>query len=500
MKKIIWLYFIVVLSLTVSSKYQLSAAIIILGTVFCYSIPINAKINSQIALPQPTAPIHNKRMRIFIYFVIIIMGTLVYWLAFFPGGYNLDASGQWMQAHGKLHYNDWHPIFSTLLFQLCAIIYDSFSFVILIQVFTFSLACAILLSTLNQCGVPEIVTLFVSLYLSLNPAIGLNTISMTKDVQFTFFMILLVDIMIRSFASEGAWFSEIWHCLYCVVIGVCACLVRHNGIFFVFPAILLMLLQNKSDMKKTILIILACAFCFIGIKGFLFRHLNVEPHENPVGETIGIPMAILANALVNDPENIPDKTYEFLNAIAPDEDWQEHYIIGEWDSCKWIMPGVENLECVPLGQILHYTFQTIIACPETSYESFKENTSIVWQPYQTPWYWIPDVYIEEDEYMIEPKPIPFFRDIASALIQLSQMFPANMFCWNTGMQILLIMLAFLIAPGKRYANAAFLYVPLLTYDFGTMLFLAGPNQRYFYCNAVLFLPIILTVLYKRGNV
>ena len=45
--------------------------------------------------------------------VITISGNLLYWAAYYPGGFNLDAYGQWMQINGDLPLNNWHPFFIT---------------------------------------------------------------------------------------------------------------------------------------------------------------------------------------------------------------------------------------------------------------------------------------------------------------------------------------------------------------------------------------------------
>lgn len=115
------------------------------------------------------------------------------------------------------------------------------------------------------------------------------------------------------------------------------------------------------------------------VKGPIERSLNVTPHSNTVGESIGIPMSIMSNALVNDPDNLPKDVHEFLNQIADDRDWREYYITGEWDSCKWEFGGIELLQDAHLSDILTKAAETIIACPQASYESIRENTRIFWQ-------------------------------------------------------------------------------------------------------------------------
>lgn len=64
-------------------------------------------------------------------FVIIFLGQMVYWAANYPGGFNLDAYGQWDQVHGLQKLNNWHPVFTTMLCWLITRLCDSFAFCIL---------------------------------------------------------------------------------------------------------------------------------------------------------------------------------------------------------------------------------------------------------------------------------------------------------------------------------------------------------------------------------
>ena len=46
-------------------------------------------------------------------FLFILAGGMLYWLAYYPGGFNLDAYGQWDQVHGIQKLNNWHPVLTT---------------------------------------------------------------------------------------------------------------------------------------------------------------------------------------------------------------------------------------------------------------------------------------------------------------------------------------------------------------------------------------------------
>lgn len=502
MDYLIYIYLVLVLSLTVSPTLVCFLAVLALGIIaIVYDSKKKGKgeCNSKIAIDPTLKP--NSTIKVFaICFSIVLSGTMAYWLSYYPGGLNLDALGQWEQAHGLMELNDWHPLMSTIIIKLSTKICDSFAFCILLQVLMFSIATALLLSTLSQNGTPTIISVAIAIYIAINPAIGLNTISLTKDAQFTILAVLMTDALIRIHYTEGKWLLSVCRCQYLAFITALICLVRHNGILLAFPAIALALMLNRSAARRLIYTAVISALCILAVKVPIAAALRVAPHEDPVGEAMGIPMAIMANALVTNPDSIPDDVHDFLNCIADDASWKEQYCLGEWDSCKWAFPNAAIVKETKPSQLLGYTLKTIGACPEAAYASIRANTNIVWQPITMKDYWIPEVYIQDNEHGITMNPVKPFPSITSALIELSQLPLLSTICWNTGAQIIVILAAFLLTGRERYNSAAFLYVPLLVYDMGTMLLLAGPNQRYFYCNAVLFLPIAAAALIRRGVV
>ena len=73
--------------------------------------------------------------------------------ACWPGGVSYDASNQWRQAHCG-EFNNWHPVFHTLLIWLATRVCDSYPFAVGAQIAAFSLAMSYLTATLHRRGVP----------------------------------------------------------------------------------------------------------------------------------------------------------------------------------------------------------------------------------------------------------------------------------------------------------------------------------------------------------
>lgn len=431
-----------------------------------------------------------------IYFIIVFLFSVVYWFGNFPGGFNLDAYGQWLQAHGNMQYNDWHPFVSTLLIQLIIQISDSFFFYIVIQIIAFSIAVSYLLYCIQRQGVNYRLLLGISFFIGLNPAIGLNTVCMTKDAQFTILIVLLTGTFIRIVSTDGKWLNNFFHLLGISILSVLILLVRHNGILFIVPAFFTLLMFYPSRIK----IFISCIFVFlivVLIKGPIRTTLNVEAHENVLGETMGIPMGMMANALIDDEENLPQEVHAFLNTIATDEQWKENYVTGEWDSCKWNFGGIELLKNYTASEILKYTASTIRMCPQACYDAFRENTRIIWSLFSMSASWVPYVYVEVNEVGIDYSPINSFHEISSCLMMLSQHPFISFIFWNLNIYFIVMLFLWTMMKKNNQKTNLLLVFPLFTYIVGTMLLLSGPNQRYFYCGLVLMPPIIVSMIYSH---
>ena len=425
--------------------------------------------------------------------LIVLFSSSLFWFAYYPGFFNLDADGQWLQVHGLIPYSDWHPLGSTLLIQLVLSIHDSLEFYIAVQLVLFALSTANLFASLQKYSLSNKLLIGMAFFIGLSPAIGLNSISATKDVQFTILIMNVTACVIRIIQTEGVWLAKPGHiALLSSLLGL-TILVRHNGVLYVLPALLLLMLFYSSQQRRVIISALITMLIALTIKYPVSAILNVEPHDNVKGELVGIPMGIMGNALISDPDSIPEDVHIFLNRFAPDSVWNDLYVPGEWDSCKWEFNSDEVIGETPLSEIMHYTWETIASCPEASYDSFRLNTKIVWDPIRTESFWIPEEYIAPNEFGIESKPNGILHSIGEEIKKISLIPVLSPIIWNTGFQTVLIIVAFCIFGYHLSPKCLALFLPLLIYDWGTMFLLAGPNQRYFYCNGVLFLPVLASL-------
>lgn len=438
---------------------------------------------------------HNKNgLDVFIIsFVIILIGQIIYWMAYYPGGFNLDALGQWDQIHGKQQLNNWHPVLTTLFYWILRQFSDSLAFCILVQLVVFTFSLSYLFRELYKNGINKWFIIISSIAVAINPAIGMDNVCLIKDVPFSIVIIWIWLMIYKIYLSKGKWITRVANMFLLVLAFTALSLIRHNAVFLSVPVVIIGIIIYRKYYKYFISVIMISVLFLMIIEEVLFSTFKVEQHSNMVGEMVGVPMAIMANAYVNDYENTPNDVKEFLEEIAPYSEWQRLYVVGEWDSCKWEFGGIELLKDDSLLEVIRLTYKTVINCPQTSYESIRENTRMVWQIIG-PSYWSPWVYIEDNEYGIEEAKFKPFYNIEQSIEQSQNNILSSAIFWNIGFEIVIFMLLNWIAFVKRKYKSILFITPIIAYDLLTMCLLSGPSFRYFYFNSVLLFPVIGIVL------
>ena len=431
----------------------------------------------------------KKRLYIIV-FAIVFSGQLIYWLGCYPGGFNLDAYGQWDQAHGLMPLNNWHPLFTTMIYWTITRIYDSFSFCIFIQILLFSLSVSYLYAVLLKIGASKTAVISATVYTGLNPAIGLNNVCLYKDVYFTIALIWMTVFLVRIVESGGKWLEKTFHIILLTADLSCMAFIRHNWVFCFVGLIMTAALVYRKQVKRIAIVLLTTVFFVAAVQGPVFSLLNIRKHSNTVGEIVGVPMAAMANVFVTEYENTPEDVKSFLESIADAEEWKEKYILGEWDSCKWEFGGIDLFKEQSIKTFIKLFIESVIAAPDAVYKSVRENTRVVWQVVGNA-EWNTWVYIEDNDYGITPSPNRFFEKISDWLLKCSLTIFGTALCWNIGVpNLILVLIIWLAVRRKEYEKLIF-SVPILTYNLLTMFLLCGPSHRYFYFNSVLILPIII---------
>lgn len=435
---------------------------------------------------------NHKLKAILICFLIILIGECIYWKAYYPGGFNLDALGQWMQAVNDLPLNNWHPVISTLWYKILISINNSFSLVIFFQLVLFAIAFSYVMSKFIKYNFDEKIVYIISIIVAFSPTIMLFNICMIKDVLFAILVTFLFGISIEIYMSKGLWLKNKAHFIIFIIILTITSMVRHNAILYTLPLLIgihFYVAKNLRYLLKIIIVLMISIIIIINL--YVFKLFNIENHTNVVGEISGIPMSIMVNALITDSANLPKDVHEFLNQIATDEQFKKLYVCGEWDSCKWDLGGTELLSNVSIKTIICLTIKTIFSCPHASFEAMKEATRMMWQ-IGGEIYWYPEIYIEDNSYNIVRQYNNNYNNAFDKIVKLSTL-PVINFIWSLGLKIIILLLTAYFVNDKN-KNMIFL-LPIIINTFFTTLLLCGPNYRYFYYIDILFFPLTFILLF-----
>ena len=471
-------------------------SLILVSCCIGYSIHVLMPYICSFKINRAEKSVKNSTVFILSFGICLIMLTFS-WFSYRSGGMNLDALGQWDQAqHGG--FNDWHPVICTLFIYAVTRIHNDFVFYIFVQILLFSISIGYLSIAVNKLKVPTYCLIMLVLYVSINPATHYIMLCMYKDSIFSIFVIFLIGQLLNIYRTDGVWLNSILNCAAFVTVIVLVTFIRHNGIFITLPVILLLLLLYHKSWKRLFFLSFTCIIICVLIKGPLYSKLDVIKHENISGELMGVPMAILANELINSPQTVDSETHRFLNTIASDDEWNKYYITGEWDSIKWYFGGTELLKDTNPVNILKYTAKSIKRNPQSAFVSFANNTKVAFQIAGTA-YWNDKPYIEDNEYGIKLSQDNLMRKTLDFVADLTSKAGLSTLFWNIGLYNLLIIILLISRIIKRNYKTLIFTLPIILYNIATAFILSGPSYRYFYFNVPIFFALTTGLLYDNNE-
>ncbi len=217
-----------------------------------------------------------------IIFMIPVVIFLFYLYVYNPGILTVDSYSQLHQIATK-QYTNWHPFFHTLIEKACIKIYPSPISVCVLQILTFSTMWTIICRTFrdNDAGFDKIfiIQAAITLVISLIPINALYSITLWKDILFSYFMMFLV-FMIYQLLTKKCNVSYAFAIILSIVMAFVAQL-RPNGIFIILIILVILaiyLYRNNKD-KKLYLIVPALTIILILMIASLNVAFDVEDNQ-----------------------------------------------------------------------------------------------------------------------------------------------------------------------------------------------------------------------------
>jgi len=456
-----------------------------------------------------------------IFYGIPFFILLMYYFAYYPGGFINDSLAQFYQYFYS-DYNDWHPVLHTLLaFTLpLKLTHGWIGSIILFQILIMTAALGYSFETIHEyAGKAYVIGSMV--YVLCNPLLAIS-VNAWKDTSFAIGTLLLMTFALRIVGSKGEWMRKPVNMALFVGVIVFTTLLRHNAVLFTVPLLLAVFFQVSR--KRFLCLLVACAALFALIKGPLYSAVGVERHtERRQIETVGLPLNVIGAAVTYTPDALDRDILDFAYGIAPAEIWEEYYELGNINIIKW---GTQNniddyvdidyVDEYSVSEILDMMMRCFKASPDVCARSLVKLTEGVYtvtddhfvliEPYIDENYFgigVPGIGI--DNYLGLNKPSTRGNVLTSFFYGtryfVKQFCPHVFLYYGVAVLAVIITVCSKTRLGKLKDWKVILFaIPLLAYDFGTALLLTGSNDspRYFYFT-VLILPVLLVFFYMNGK-
>ena len=217
-----------------------------------------------------------------IIFLIPIAIFSYYLKVFDPGILRYDSFNQLHQI-ATHSFTNWHPFFHTFIEMICLKIYSSPVSICILQILTFSVIWMVICKYNRQDDEKRfektfILQLLVTLAICLIPINAIYSISLVKDILFSYFLLLMcfmIKVLLDKKGNVGYGFIIIMSLTMAFVAQL-----RPNGLYIVIPTLIILgIYLFKKNYNKTLLAIPVLAIIFILLIASLNVAFDVEDNE-----------------------------------------------------------------------------------------------------------------------------------------------------------------------------------------------------------------------------
>ena len=422
--------------------------------------------------------------RLFVCLVVILC------MVAFTGSFtNPDTVWQWEQATGSSPFDDWHPIVHTGVIAILQRILRRYRLIVTFQAGVFAGLLTWLYLTLKKYRYGSKASLVVVLLLAFSP-FSLQLISVLwKDTAFAFAALAISVLLIQLVEERGANLS-LARAVSLALLIFLASFFRHNGIFYTVPLLVLLPFAVKRQYLVRTLSLVIVSFLMIGFyvcmaRPALVRNgiIVVSKQGQSFVESVGLPMSIMAESYVLHPERTPKEVIAFLEQIGDRTVWEKNYR-GEFNSVKFNVSGGAGRVLNEIGPkdfgVLFV--KTVKANPVSSIKEFLYLTSCAWSPFPP--------RLQEV--------ISFGSGVCASSVSAAGKLTLHsligyILC-APGFHLIVLVLALVCAILRRGWRVLVMAVPLICYQFGTMLLLTGFDYRFFFITILCSYPLSLALL------
>lgn len=418
-----------------------------------------------------------------IFTIIVILHFLCYLLTQrYDFSIRTDVRNQWGCIVTQ-QFNDWHPLLHTCMLWFVYWLTGSVIWTIFLFQTAFAMCCAWLYHTLNIYHYRSGIIWGTVILIGASPLMFCMLGFLDKDVPFAIAAFGCMISLIHIWHTKGSWLCRIRNFLGFILLLLITALLRHNGIFFIIPLLVLLPLIIASQYRKRCFVLIGiAAICLLGhvwirdilLQKHVIEHRWGESVSQTYLETIGVPMAVMIEVYLNAPDKMEPETIAFFDSIASRE-YYGKYFDGTYNSIKFKKSSeIRNvLQHLLPSKFIKMFVHTLCKAPGFSLRAIQYETYLGFAPLQ-----------HNDAHFL-------YGDISSLKINsLCVTFMIRHIVAQPGMMMLLLVIFGSFGFLRHGWKILPVVIPLFAYGFGTSLLLCGWDFRFFY---ILFLctPIAL---------
>lgn len=445
---------------------------------------------------KPVSTTRSTRVKIFVIAAAASFICMLLWIiAYYPGSFSVDSLEQYEQAITGA-YNDWHPVWHTLIvFNLPLKLFGTPASIIICQSVYFSLVFGYAILVIHELAGMK-ATIIVSLIIMLNPYVGSILLFPWKDVAFAITALFCTIFIIRLMSSHSCKTKTLKVAIFGIVLGF-ATVFRHNAILYTAPLIIVLFVNvDKKTFFTALAVTLATVFI---IKVPIYGALNVEQPDGRVSETTGLPMTIIGNVTKETPDLMDDEVSDFVYSVATEQQWQELYQRGSFNSIKHCGVNTSPVEEKGILGMLRLTMKCFKESPSASLDAFIALTSQVYGFERTGHITaMPSIVVNDFDIQYEQNPGSIQTTLKTTLDSYISFVENSVFRYFKAYSfllfaLLLVFLSKLEARSLESWKKTSIVFPILMYDFGTMFLLSGDDARFFFITSLV-IPILVVYL------
>ena len=424
---------------------------------------------------------------------------LIGWAGYYPGGLYGDQLGQYSQAVNN-SYEDWHPAIHTLLFYRLPLTlsFGWFGSIVLFQMILFGIAITYAAYTLLTYT-NRIAAFGFLAFVLLNPSTAVMALQPFKDTAFAIGTLFLTAFAFHIVCTQGSWLKKSGHIAMLVSVLSLTTLFRHNALLFTVPyGIATAFYMSKKRTAVTLASVILVIFL---IKIPVYSLFGVSDAGKRQSEMLGLPMNVIGAVVSNSPDSLDSEVLDFAYRVAPQEVWQEKYEYGDFNAVKWdSRTKTSVIEEFGAGKVLSYTLKAFKANPAQAVLGFIKTTDTVYSVTDDYSYY-EAVSVADNDFGIRQSGIGFIRNILNRYKGAAMMLLPHLFMYVGSMMLVLILSLLAKCRFNKWVDwkKMFFALPVLFYNFGTMLLLTGAadSARFFYYT---FLTVpLLAILFFTDN-